>query len=244
MKYVKLKSLLLPLITCSLSLNAQKLSRLELGGGLSTFVYQGDLTPQFIGATKTIRPGTVLFANYFLQSNLAIQASINKGRLYANDAVYKSPAWRQQRNFNFVTPVTDFNVKLLYIPALNVASGIEPYVSAGLGFVLLNIKKDYSQMALQFIDANGIAEGIAADNVHGTPASLIEIPLTIGGRKYLNEKFDFFAELNYRLVFTDYLDGFKESASNKNGDKYYTVNAGVILKFNARKGIKCPPVKG
>ena len=99
------------LITSSF-LHAQiDLSKYEVGLSGGVFVYQGDLTPQRLGSYKTLKPQFALHVYRILSPAFSVRLNVNQGKLYGNDAKYNNPEWRQQRNFNFTTPVTELSLQ-------------------------------------------------------------------------------------------------------------------------------------
>ena len=85
------------------------LSKYEVGLSGGVMVYQGDLTPQTLGSYKTMKPQFALHIYRIISPSFSVRLNVNRGKLYGDDAKYTNPEWRQQRNFNFTTPVTDRN---------------------------------------------------------------------------------------------------------------------------------------
>lgn len=238
----------LSVVSCTLLITSKaqtnKWSKFEVGGGVSAFVYQGDLTPRRLGSFETIKPGFLVFGNYKLNNQLKVQAAFAMGWLKGDDAKYKNPAFRQERNFLFTTSVKEVSAKLIYDiykPYKGDEALLFPYIGAGLGLNFFNIKKDYSRLTTKLTSAEpNILTGLAADDSKKLPRLLITIPVVVGVRKMVTERIDFFTELNYRFVFTDYLDGFSQAANPKEKDKFYSINVGVVYKFRKNNSIGCP----
>jgi hypothetical protein len=237
-------SLLFVQVTTAQFKQPSNYSRWEVGGGISTFIYQGDLTPRKLGSFETLKPGFLVFGNYKLKNQLRLQAAFAMGKLKGNDAKYSKPAYRQERNFLFTTLVKELSLKLQYQIHKNYLGDealLYPYISAGIAFNFFNIKKDYSGLSTKLSSAEPqILAGIAADDNHGTPKALISLPIVVGVRKLYNERWDLFAEANYRFVFTDYLDGFSKAANPSRNDKFYSISVGAIYKFRKNNSISCP----
>jgi hypothetical protein len=122
-------------------LNANSQSSLipkyEIGVHGGSFIYQGDLTPNELGAFNTMKPGFSISAARNINSLYAVRLQLLRGALKGDDAKYDNPAWRQQRNFNFKTPVTELSLHVVrnIIGLLPNEAGIinfSPYVFAGL----------------------------------------------------------------------------------------------------------------
>ena len=236
--------LLLLLITGKTQAQFYKDMSVGINGGL--YVYQGDLTPDPLGSFRTIKPGLSLFAkkpiNYFLSARLHMSFASLQG----NDSRYSKPEYRQQRNFYFFSPLMEFSGQLVWnIRGRNYDDyGIQPYVFTGAGVSFVRVQKDYSRMnTTYFGEASEIYAGLAADNAHGTSPALLSVPVGVGAEYPLSERFSVNIETSYRFVFTDYLDGFSQSANPKLKDHYHSTSVGLIYKFGAKKkGIGCPSV--
>ena len=215
-----------------------------LNGG--AYVYQGDLSPERFGSFKTIQPGISLFVKKPINHFLAARVHMSFARLKADESRYSKPEYRQQRNFAFNTPVAEFSGQLVWnILGMNYEDrGIMPYIFSGAGVSLLNIKKDFSRMdPTIFNDGSDVITGLAIDNARGTPRAVLSVPVGIGAEYPLSDRFSVNIETSYRFIFTDYLDGFSQSASPKYKDHYHSTSAGLIYKFGTRdKGVGCPVV--
>ncbi len=216
-----------------------------LNGGF--YFYQGDLTPERFGSSKTIQPGISLFAKKPINHFLAARIHMSFARLVGDESRYSKPDYRQQRNFKFSTPVKEFSAQLVWnVLGRNYEDrGIMPYVFSGAGISLLSVKKDYSTMnSVIFHSGTEVIAGLAIDNAHGTPRSVFSVPVGIGAEYPISDRFSVNIETSYRFIFTDYLDGFSQSANPKLNDHYHSTSAGIIYKFGTRdKGIGCPVVK-
>jgi hypothetical protein len=216
-----------------------------LNGGI--YVYQGDLTPQRIGSFRTIQPGFSFFAkkpiNYFLAARIHVSIANLKG----DDSRYPVPEYRQQRNFYFTSSVKEFSGQLVWnILGKNYEDkGIVPYIFSGAGVSFIKTRKDYSRMDTKvFVASSEVVAGLAVDNAHGTPRAIFAVPVGVGAEYPISNRFSVNIETSYRFIFTDYLDGFSQSANPKLQDHYHSTSAGIIYKFGNRdKGIGCPVMK-
>jgi hypothetical protein len=215
-----------------------------LNGGI--YVYQGDLTPKWFGSFRTMQPGFSLFAKKPINHFLAARVHFSFARLKGDDSRYSKPEYRQQRNFYFTTPVKEFSAQLVWnILGRNYEDrGIMPYIFSGAGVSLLRVQKDYSRMDIKvFGETSEVVAGLAADNAQGTPRAIFAVPVGVGAEYPLSGRFSVNIETSYRFIFTDYLDGFSQSANPKLKDYYHSTSAGIIYKFgNPDKGIACPVV--
>ncbi len=218
------------------------LSKYELGLTGGVFVYQGDLTPQKIGSYKTMNPQLALHIYRKFTPTFSVRLNINRGKLYGDDAKYSNPDWRQQRNFNFTTPVTELSVQGVWSFLENKAPRFSPYVFAGAGLSFVKIKRDYSNYnAAYFGENSDVAAGLTQDAAKTLPRVLPVAPIGAGVRYYLNDRFSFIGESSYRLSFTDYLDGFSKAANPSKNDHYLSHSVGVVYSFGKKnKGLGCP----
>ncbi len=219
-------------------------SKWEIGGGLSAFIYQGDLTPRRFGSMSTTKPGFIILANYKLKNKWKAQASLAMGSLKGNEAIYNTPAWRQHRNLAFNTPVKEFQLKVsydLYKQYKEDEALFFPYISAGIGLGFFNITKSSELFDKKYFEQEpNVLNGLISDNLEKSPNTLLTIPVAIGVKKMYNERINLFAELNYRFINTDFLDGFSNVANPKNQDRYYTFTIGIIYNFRKNNSLKCP----
>ena len=221
----------------------------EIGIHGGVFVYQGDLTPNDIGAFNTMKPGFGISGTRNLNSRYAVRLQLLQGWLKGDDAKYENPAWRQQRNFNFKTPVTELSLLLVsnLIRLKPNDAGIinfVPYVFGGISFSFLNIKRDWSKFNYShFAGETAIINGLNEDINHTLPTGIFSIPLGAGVRYGISQKFSFTLEGTYRIIDHDYLDGFSQAANPDMNDHYHTLTAGLIYSFGKRNKFDCPVIK-
>ncbi len=220
--------------------------RYEAGALLSGFVYQGDLTPKRFGSFETTRLGFSLFGTLLLSPSFALRGNFSHGSLRGNDALYKYPAYRQQRNFNFRTPVTELSILLSWSPLADQYDSrrISPYLFTGGGISFLRIKRDWSQFnASHFGEEPELIERLGEDQAVTPPRSIPVIPVGVGFRYRLTQRMGVNVESSYRLLFTDYLDGFSKAAIPEKNDHYHTISAGVSYRIGRKDMLGCPVVK-
>lgn len=230
-------------------LSAQvNMPRYEIGAGPAIFIYQGDLSPALAGSYRTLRPGLAVMGTRILNSSFALRAGLAFGSLTASDSKYDSPEWRKQRNFSFRTPVTEISAVAIFNIAgtngNNDAKVLSPYVFGGISYSFLNISRDYSQYNTDYFGSESwVTQGLANDIDHSLPRGIIALPVGIGVRYPINSSFSVAAESSYRIAFTDYLDGFSQSAGPTHKDYFHTHLLSLIYTFKSYQGIKCPVVK-
>jgi hypothetical protein len=226
-------------------LHAQiNLSKYEVGLSGGVFVYQGDLTPQTLGSYKTLKPQFALHLYRVLSPSFSVRLNFNRGKLYGNDAAYLNPEWRKQRSFTFTTPVTEVSAQAVWSLLSQKSSRFSPYLFAGAGFSFLNIKRDWSNLNTSvFGDGSAVQAGLVIDAAKILPRIIPVVPVGVGVRYSLNDRFSLIGETSYRLSFTDYLDGFSKSANAGKNDHYMSHSVGIVYSFGKKnKTLGCPSV--
>jgi len=220
-------------------------SKFEIGINAGVFVYQGDLTPSPFGSYNTLKPELNFFLNRIISPVFSLRTNLAVGGLKGDDAKYSAPKYRQQRNFNFNSPA--FEVSELLVADLfknnmsRPSSGWSPYLFAGLGLSLLNIKRDWSRFNAEYFSSeSGTLSGLVADQQHPVPTMIPVLPMGIGIRYPLSSRVSINAETSYRFTFTDYLDGFSKAANDSRRDSYLAHTIGLIYQFRNNSWIKCP----
>ena len=212
----------------------------EVGIHAGMSLYQGDLIPTLPGSYKT--PGLLIGINIARRMNrlMSVRADLSFAKLHASDANYSKPEWRQFRNLSFGSSVKELTVSMIY----NVIGErrITPYVTGGAGLSLLNIKRDDSNFnAAYFDNQSWVGEGLTVDMFHRLPKLIIVLPVGAGARFPITEKLSVKAETTFRLMFTDYLDGFSHVANNDKKDHYFSHTVGVTYSWGKKnKALDCP----
>lgn len=239
----------LSLFICShyLILKAQPdLLKFEVGINAGAFIYQGDLTPSRLGSYRTLKPGLGIFINRIVSPMFSLRTNFEFGKLKGDDGKYSIPEYRQQRNFNFKSPVFEVSellvADLLRNNLMRQSSRLSPYLFAGIGFSFLNIKRDWSRFNAEYFSSeSGTISGLAADQQHSLPKLIPVLPIGVGLRYPLSYKISINAETSYRFTFTDYLDGFSKAADDLKKDSYQTHTIGVTYQFiRKNSSLKCP----
>lgn len=227
--------------------NAQtNVPKFQFGVSVGTFVYQGDLTPSSPGSYKTLKPALNLFASRIFSSSFVLRANLAFGKLKGDDAKYDHPAYRQQRNFNFTSPVAEISVvgEWNILGTNYVSRGFSPYLFAGAGYSILKISRDYSNLNAEYFSGGSeLITGLAIDAQHSLPRGLLVFPVGMGARYYLSDRIGISAETSYRLMSTDYLDGFSQAANPAKSDHFYSHTAGVVYRLGKKNTLACPVVK-
>ena len=114
---------------------------------------------------------------------------------------------------------------------------------AGVGISFLSIKSDASKFNPDyFLEGPELLLKIAEDQEHGTPNIIPVVPVGAGVRYGFSPALAVYAESAYRLMFTDYLDGFSKSTNPDGYDHYQTISVGVIFRPGSKGKLGCPAV--
>jgi hypothetical protein len=229
------------------SANAQtNVPKFQFGISAGTFIYQGDLTPSLFGSYRTLKPAINLFASKLFSSSFSLRTNLAFGKLKGDDAKYDKPEYRQQRNFNFTSPVVEISGMVEWnILGRNYSSqGFAPYLFAGAGYSFLKIKRDWSNFNTEYFGAESVLmTGLTADAQHSLPKGLLVIPVGVGARYYLSDKIGISAETSYRFISTDYLDGFSQAVNPDKKDNYYSHTIGIVYRLGKKNLLDCPVVR-
>jgi len=214
---------------------------------MGRMIYQGDLTPSVLGSYQTSRRSLGITVVKSLNTSFALRGALLFGGIAGSDAIYSKPAYRQQRNFNFTSGVKEITGQAVWhFPGVpQYRKGFTGYLYAGGGVSLLNVEPDASRFNAEFFgpEAAQIQNGLAADAAHGTPKLLPLLLAGAGIKYYFTPQWGVNAEASYRIIYTDYLDGFSQSANPMYNDHYMNYSIGVVYR-TGRKGsaIDCPKV--
>lgn len=250
MKVISGKAIIVFLLAVSYYSAAQaqiNVPKHEIGFGVGMFVYQGDLTPEKMGAFKTPGFAINLFYNRILSRSFSLRTNLAHGRLMADDGNYDNPFWRTQRNFRFTARNTEISELLVWnILGNNYGDRqiISPYIFGGAGFSSLSISRDWRRTNLDYFSNDPkITVGLPADTLHALPTTIPVIPIGAGIRYSISDKLSLMAEGSYRITFTDYLDGFSQAANPKQNDYYMNFSIGLIYTFGKTNSLACPTMK-
>jgi hypothetical protein len=177
---------------------------------------------------------------------LAVRLNFSLASLRGDDAKYSTPAFRQQRNFNFRTPVIEITPQLVWSPLgwNDKGKKISPYLFGGAGLSILHIRRSWSNFNVAYFESEpAVINGLATDAAHSTPGVTVVVPFGGGIRYSISPQMVLNAEAGYRFLFTDYLDGFSRAANAALKDNYYSVTVGVIYRFGNKNSWDCPPIR-
>lgn len=217
---------------------AWKYRRYEIYGGIPTFHYFGDIggsadKSNLFGlkdiSLRAIRPGFAIGGIYRANEKFSIMANYNFGLLSQTDKGSRNEA----RNFAFTTLINEVSVqgmffiipekeKNYYYSVMQLRGGLKQfnkplsvYVFGGIGATFFSVTPKESFVGSERFTSKSF-----------TPA----VPVGVGVKFAFTSQISFGAELGFRYLLTDYVDGFT-SVSSKHNDLYYVMNFKVIYRF-------------
>jgi hypothetical protein len=211
-------------------------SKWEIGMNTGTLIYQGDLSENSLGYTKSLKPSVELWVSKSLDAYFSIRINLLQGSLDADESTYFTPAWRRHRNLAFNTPITEVSTELVwdlngktYREAMRRFS---PYFFAGVGFSILHINRNWSSFDTTYFSSKSTTgRGLGLDTLHKTPTFLPVIPVGAGLRYMATNRIFINAEATYRITSSDYIDGFSYSGNPAKNDHFYGLTLGVSYRF-------------
>ena len=235
-------------LSCTCAYSQLNLSKWQVGVNAGIFIYQGDLTPSPLGSYRTLSPGFGLYVSRILSPSFILRTNLSRGSVKGADAAYSSPWWRKERNFKFSSRVTEISELLVWNILRNNSNEegrkFSPYLYGGAGVSILKVRRDYSGINMAvFAENNQVMEGLATDMSRKPPSVIPVVPVGAGVEYYLTPKLSLTAETAFRFTFTDYLDGFSQSANPKRKDYYHSHTIGLVYKFGSKNDYDCPAMK-
>lgn len=244
MQKVKTKSLLVIFTFVSvIQSKAQFNSKYEVGINIGTFIYYGDLTPSRIGSWKT--PGFVwgLTGLKHLTQTISARLDMNFGKLRGDEVKYSSPEYRQYRAFAFNSLVREVALSAEWSP-LGRDRKLSPYLFGGMGYASMKITRDYSRFNTDyFVGEPSLKESLAQDAETSLPKGVLIVPIGIGLKYTLNNKFSLHAEAAQRITRSDYIDGFSYSGNPDKKDSYSKISLGIRYSIGNKDPYACPPMR-
>lgn len=222
---------------------AQFRAKYSVGLNLGTFVYSGDLTPSNLGSWK--RPGFVwgLTGLKHLTPTVSARLDLSFGKLRGDETTYSEPEYRKYRAFAFNSMVREVALSAEWSP-LGRERKLSPYLFGGIGYAGMRITRDYSRFnAEYFVGEPSLKETLAQDAETSLPKGVLIVPIGVGLKYALSNKFSLHAEAAQRLTRSDYIDGFSYSGNPAKKDSYSKISLGLRYSIGAKDPFECPPMR-
>ncbi len=199
------------IFSCLIFLNYSSFAQsfeIGVGGGISA--YSGDLLPQNSKFTKTMGGAGQVYGLLSFSQNFGVEFAYRHGRVHAEDIDFD----RSDRNLSFATNIDEISVKGIYNilpfdPYGDRGNLFTVFVGAGVSVFKFNPFTTSHQGQKVFLQEVGTAgQRLDIDGQNNKPYSLVQlgIPLTLGVKYAISPSFTIGLELDYRYIFTDYLD--------------------------------------
>ena len=184
---------------------------LMIGGA----AYNGDLSQKALNL-RTVRPTVNVNIKYEFYY-LVLRAGLSFTHLSGHDK-YNKDIYLRNRNLSFRTNVWDFSVVAEYNLVEPDLFYAYPYLMAGVSLFYYDpysFDTEGKKVKLQPLRTEGQGLPQYPDR---KPYSRIQpsIPVGLGWKWKINEKFDVAYEMSYRILFTDYLDDVSTTYANPN----------------------------
>lgn len=224
-------------------LSAQMPYRTEIGAGIGTMSYQGDLNPNNINAgIQNPGPALALNVRQNVHNLAAFRLNLAGGILKGDDATFTDIAWRPVRGFSFSTPLIEGSLNLEIYPfgmfktgkATKMDDGsrgkrsitstrrmVAPFASVGIGGVFTNAKPNFNTRS-DGSNAVVAKSKIDADINAQKPGINLSVPVGGGFRFRLSDRSTLGIEAYTRPTFSDYLDGVSASGNPDKNDWFFT----------------------
>jgi opacity protein-like surface antigen len=165
----------------------------------------------------------------YLKNKLSIRGEIVYTNLAGDDKT-SNEKYRLKRNLNFSTKLLDASVLVQYdLFGLETDRKIIPYIFAGGGVFHYN---PYT------VNNCGQTVSVVEQNIENTTFQLTQFNVALGGglRLNLSDNFKFGIELNYKVLFNDYLDGVSTRGFTPQNDAYYFAATHFSINIDAFRG--------
>ncbi|GJM36597.1 MAG: hypothetical protein DHS20C18_55980 [Saprospiraceae bacterium] len=240
----KVFTLILGAVLLSNVLSGQA-SKFEGGIFLGGANFQGDLVGPDLFMLEQTTFAYGLNFRYHLSHAFALRANLLHGKLKGDDSNFDR---LKERGFSFQTPLTEFSVQFEW-DILGKRSSISPYFFGGLGFTFFKPKTHYGDLEAKPLNLKKIDQDRKGDYATTLPT----IPMGLGIKIDLSEKWVLGLELGMRTAFSDYLDGVSQAGNPDKNDWYSFYGTTITHRFGMKDTDKdkvadkydaCPEVFG
>jgi hypothetical protein len=190
------------------SYNASYAQKTEVGLLLGGSVYSGDLSPDFINV-NFIRPAGGLFYRYNHTSHWAYKAAVFMGTITGDDASSSDP-FQRNRNLSFTSRLLELTANVEF-NFLEYATGdlkrpFTPYVFTGISIFDFNPKTEYKGEMVELKPLGTEGQNLANPPVKSYSLVQLAIPMGLGIKWSIGQRFSLGFEIGARKTFTNYLD--------------------------------------
>lgn len=197
----------------------------EAGLTLGLTTYNGDIDVVAQNLGSAMRPAIGLLGKYRLSNSLLLRGQILTGKLSGSEKNHPT-VWRQERGLSFEAKLTEVSALLEY--EVVTKKRFTGFTFGGLGVTYFNPKTDFN-LPNKYID------DVNTDAQTNYKKITLTVPLGVGLKYSLPNEFYLSAEMGYRFVFTDYLDGISKVGNPDRKDTYYYSGLTLTKAFGGGK---------
>jgi OmpA-OmpF porin, OOP family len=229
--FTKINTIITALFLLSfLTINAQ-VPKWEVGGFIGLSQYQGDINDS--GSFDELNGGYGILARRHLSENFALRGNLLFGKMSGKDA---NVARNASRGFTFSSPMSEISIvgeydilgHKRYNEDGTFKKTFSPYVFGGIGLLMgLSQTNTYNETANNKYPS--LIALINQDKAQAASNSAIAIPLGLGVKIDLSEKWGLNLEVGKRYTFNDNIDRISKSANPDKSDTY--IYGGAILSY-------------
>lgn len=207
----------------------------EWGIALGSSIYQGDLSPHWLGAYEHPGFSFQLSAQMNILPFVALRGNYAHANISDNEENYTSGV-HKQRNFSFKATINELSALLVINPKFNNGEeepgDFRPYFFSGIGYAFTSIQRDFSRFNHSFpYWQSWVLPGLTTDSLTALPKSIITFPVGIGLRYQIGDNVSLFGEATKRITNNEYLDGFSKSANRKERDGFASIVFGLSFRL-------------
>ncbi|MDO8366342.1 MAG: DUF6089 family protein [Saprospiraceae bacterium] len=218
----------------------------EIGAGTGLGAYDGEL--QNAGANPgslELKPSFSAHLRYNLRNNFAARLGFLYSGLSGDDQNFQEPAWHKTRAFSFEGPVVELSLQAelypfgLYKAGKRKKSGLSknrklvaPFVSVGIGGAFFQPKNNWNDAN----DHGGVSPSLIQTDIIEAKNASMSIPMGLGFRFRISNRFTLGLESALRYTTGDYLDGISLAGNPATNDWFYTAQLTASYAFGDAPG--------
>jgi hypothetical protein len=213
-----------------------------IGFNYGSFVYTGKLANTSVGNFQNNRRALGFYISKPINHIFSAELRYHTGTISANEA-FSSNTQQRNRGLQFHTFIDEFSLVGKWNWKGNHTSflkpKISPYFGIGIAATVTDTKRSSSNFdTTVFNHRTSTFRGLQLDSRKQPDKFTINIPVFIGVTAYLTKRFALNGEINYRLNFNNYLDGYNHVHTG-GLDGFYGISLGLSYKIGL-EGIRCP----
>jgi len=195
--------------------------------------YQGDLLERVVPELGETGPALGAFARFYLNASFSLRTDLLYARYSGNDQNASDPD-RRKRNFRFDSQLGEVALLLEWDPLgrrrfpgrYRMRNTFSPFFYAGAGLGYLFADPEFN------INGSGdYPSDVRRDLEETYPKFRPAVPLGMGLRLDLSDKFSLSGMVGVHYLFSDHLDGIKYAANPNSNDWLWTGGLQLTMRF-------------